>query len=267
MQLGRVRTPPAPDAPHSSSLVGSGVQDPSLATSGSSDGTSASSNSSARMITLGDHIDAIIISDYSSCGSSREGEAVGVPNLLSQINSTSTPCSGKQALTCALLISVACVGCLVTRNGHMILWCMKPWRSFRKDMAEMFLSKWNEVLSQRWLKIPIYIFFLISTLSLTVQSTPTFTTSEVTSISTRASPIVRPSSDTSVGSSSDAHRSRNFSGNVHSPGASAPQTQSQPHHDVHHNWRKRVQQQALSVRLFLFFLCFVFFPSLIYRYY
>ncbi|XP_025090723.1 nuclear receptor corepressor 1-like isoform X5 [Pomacea canaliculata] len=172
MQLGRVRTPPAPDAPHSSSLVGSGVQDPSLATSGSSDGTSASSNSSARMITLGDHIDAIIISDYSSCGSSREGEAVGVPNLLSQINSTSTPCS--------------------------------------------------------------------------VQSTPTFTTSEVTSISTRTSPIVRPSSDTSVGSSSDAHRSRNFSGNVHSPGASAPQTQSQPHHDVHHNWRKRVQQQALS---------------------
>lgn len=154
MQLGRVRTPPAPDAPHSSSLVGSGVQDPSLATSGSSDGTSASSNSSARMITLGDHIDAIIISDYSSCGSSREGEAVGVPNLLSQINSTSTPCSGKQALTCALLISVACVGCLVTRNGHMILWCMKPWRSLLKDMAEMFLSKWNEVLSQRWLKIP-----------------------------------------------------------------------------------------------------------------
>lgn len=73
------------------------------------------------MITLGDHIDAIIISDYSSCGSSREGEAVGVPNLLSQINSTSTPCSGKQALTCALLISVECVGCLVTRNGHMIL--------------------------------------------------------------------------------------------------------------------------------------------------
>lgn len=104
----------------------------------------------------------------------------------------------------------------------------------------------------------IYI-FLISTLSLTVQSTPTFTTSEVTSISTRASPIVRPSSDTSVGSSSDAHRSRNFSGNVHSPGASAPQTQSQPHHDVHHNWRKRVQQQALSVRLFLFFLSFFFF--------
>ena len=51
---------------------------------------------STRMITLGDHIDAIIINDYHSrTSTTKEGEALGKTSLLSQINSTSTPASGQ----------------------------------------------------------------------------------------------------------------------------------------------------------------------------
>ena len=57
---------------------------------------------STKMITLGDHIDAIIINDYNNrttttttASTIKEGEVPGKASLLSQINSTSMPGPGQ----------------------------------------------------------------------------------------------------------------------------------------------------------------------------
>lgn len=88
---GGTRPLSLPDPAHSSSSSSAGQE------AGSSGGNSNSSDSggssSTRMITLGDHIDAIIINDY-NCR--KEGDPSGIGSLLSQINSTSTPAAGFQ---------------------------------------------------------------------------------------------------------------------------------------------------------------------------
>ncbi|KAK7506029.1 hypothetical protein BaRGS_00002751, partial [Batillaria attramentaria] len=154
------------DPPHSSGPAGN--------ESGSNSSTDSTGSLSTRMITLGDHIDAIIIKDYNNrTMPGKDGEPKGMGSLLSQIQSTSTPSSSGK-----------------TTPTHQAA---------------------SEVSSQ---------------MGMTTQMM-------------RRSPW-----DSAVGSSSDSHRPRSFSGSTHGPGGPA-QHVPQPHHDPH-NWRKRVQQQALS---------------------
>ena len=64
-----------------------------------SGGGGGDKSAASRMITLGDHIDAIIINDYTTRTQPKELEkevpVKSMSNLLSQINSTSTPTLGQ----------------------------------------------------------------------------------------------------------------------------------------------------------------------------